>query len=122
MSNDSSNSPYAAQAPISDLSSAYTSPTIGRRRSSDQPIDEILASATHYSGRQRPSSSFASPYAPQSTSEATATLGLPGRASVDLSAYFNTDAVSSGSIGDAAQYGRYSGVKDEADMTQFKEE
>ena len=100
-----------------------------RRRSSDLPIDEILASATRYpAGRPRTgtgTSSFASPYAPQGTSEASdVALGLPGRASLDLSAFFNADAASSGGVGggDVALYRRYSSVKDEADVTRFKEE
>ena len=74
-----------------------------------------------YSKPPQSSTSFPSPYMPLESNEATATLGLPGRASVDLSAYLNTDATSFGSIGDA-QYKRHSSVKDEAGMTQFKEE
>ena len=84
ISNDISNSPYATQVSIPSLSSAYTASTIGRRRSSAAPADDILASTNQYSRRPRTSSSFTSPYVPQESSETSATLGLPGRASMDL--------------------------------------
>ena len=84
ISNDISNSPYATQVSIPSLSSAYTASTIGRRRSSAVPADDLLASPNQYSGRPRTSSSFTSSYIPQESSEAPATLGLPGRASMDL--------------------------------------
>lgn len=97
--NDISNSPYATQVSIPSLSSAYTASTIGRRRSSAAPADDVLASTNQYSRRPRTSSSFTSPYIPQETSEAPATLGLPGRASMDLrstsfdfTAYLNTSS------------------------------
>ena len=96
-----------------------------RRRSSDAPIEDSLTSTGYYSRRPRAITSFASPYTPQESHEAEATfglpVGLPGRASLDLSAYLNTDAASLESIGDA-QYRRYSGVKDETGVTQFKQE
>ena len=63
---------------------------------------------------------FAGQYAPQGLSEATATLGLPGRASEDLSAYFNTNVASSS--GDAQYRRRQSDVDDEAEGMRFKEE
>ena len=103
MSNETSNSPYVAQVSVPSISSPYTTPspyttsTIGRRRSSDAPMNDSLASASHYPSRAHTSTSLASPYPTQESSEATATLGLPGRASLDLSAYsayFNTEATS----------------------------
>ena len=119
---DPSNSPYAVQGSMPNLSPAYTDSTIGRRRSSETPTDNPFASIPNqYSKPSRSSTSFPSPYIPLESNEATATLGLPGRASVDLSAYLNTDAASFGSIGDA-QYRRHSSVKDEAGVTRFKEE
>lgn len=119
--NSASNSPYATQVSIPSLSSAYPASTIGRRRSSDAPIDNTLPSTSYYSSRPHSSTSFPSLYAPQELSEAPFPVGLPGRASQDFSAYFNTDAASSGSLNDA-QYRRHSGVKDETDAMQFKEE
>ncbi|CAD6594098.1 MAG: hypothetical protein ASARMPRED_008521 [Alectoria sarmentosa] len=119
--NSASNSPYVAQVSIPKLSSAYPASTIGRPRSNDAPIDNTLASPSYYSSRPHTSTSFPSLYAPQELSETTAISGLPGRASQDLAAYFNTDAASSNSLNDA-QYRRHSGVKDETDAMQFKEE
>ena len=116
-----SNSPYAAQVSIPSLSSGSTASTMGRRRSSDAPTDDSLAPANYYSSRPRTITSFASPYTTQELSDAAATVALPGRASMDLSAYLNTDAASSDGIG-GAHYGRFSGVKDEAEATQFKQE
>lgn len=118
---DSSNSPYAVQASIPSLSSAYTASTIGRRRSSGVPPDNALSSTMTYSGGPGTSTSFTDPYAPQEPSEARATLGLPGRASLDLSAYLDAYDASSGSIGDA-QYRRYSSVNNDTEAKQFKEE
>ena len=119
---DTFNSPYAPQVSIPSLPSAYALSTIGHCRSSDALTEDDLTSTSHYYPR-RPSTStfFASQYAPPELSEATATLGLPGRASQDLSAYLNTDVVSSGGMRDA-QYRRHSGVDDETDVTRFKEE
>lgn len=121
---DPANSPYTAQVSIPSLSPAYTTSTIGRRRSSDALTDDTLTSTSHYSRRPHTSTSFPSPYAQQGLGDATAPLGLAGRASIDLSAgaaYFNADATSSGSLDDA-QYWRNPGVNDETDTTQFKEE
>lgn len=121
--NDNFNSPYAAQVSTPSLPSAYTSSTIGRRRTSDVTTDDTLASTDHYSGTPHSSTFFGSPYAPQESNETNATLGLPGRASTDLSAgmFFNTDTASSGSISDA-QYRHQSGVNDEPEVMHFKEE
>ena len=119
-----SNSPYTIQASIPSLSPAYSASSIGRRRSSDALIDDTLSPTSHYPRHPHTNTSFPSPYAQQGLGDATATLGLPGRASIDLSvgaAYFNTDNTSSGSLDDA-QYWRNAGVKDERDTTQFKEE
>ena len=119
---DPSNSPYAVQGSMPNLSPAYTDSTIGRRRSSETLTDNSFASMTNqYSKPSQSSTSFPNPYIPLESNEATATLGLPGRASVDLSAYLNNDAASFGSIGDA-QYRRHSSVKDEASVTRLKEE
>lgn len=122
VSNDISNSPYTAQVSIPSLSSAYTASTIGRRRSSAAPTDDILASNTQYSKWPRTSNSFTSPYIPQESSEASATLGLPGRASLDLrresfdfTAFLDNNAA-------LADYRRQSRVKDESDVMHFKEE
>lgn len=99
ISNDISNSPYVTQVSIPSLSSTYTASTNGRRRSSVVPADDLLASPNQYSRRPRTSNSFNSPYIPQESSEDSATLGLPGRASMDLrsssfdfSAFFNSDS------------------------------
>lgn len=119
--NDISNSPYTTQVSIPSLSSAYTASTIGHRRSSAAPTDDLHASISQYFRWPRTGTSFPSPYVPQESSETPATLGLPGRASTDLTAFLNTDAASLGSIGDA-QYRRQSGVNDESDVTHFKEE
>ena len=119
---DPSNSPYAVQGSMPNLSPAYTDSTIARRRSSDTLTDNSFASITNqYTKPSQSNTSFPSPYIPLESNEATATLGLPGRASVDLSAYLNTDAASFGNIGDA-QYRRHSSVKDEAGVTRLKEE
>ena len=99
---DAFNSPFAPQVSIPGLPSAYPLSSIGHRRSSEALTEDNLASTNHYFPR-RPSTStfFASQYAPPELSEATATLGLPGRASQDLTAFLNTDVVSSGGMGDA---------------------
>lgn len=121
VSNDVSNSPYAAQISIPNLSSAYTASTIGRRRSSAAPTDDSVASTNQYSNWPRTGNSFASPYIPQELSKASATLGLPGRASLDLrresfdlSAFLEHDAA-------LAEYGRQFRLKDELESVQFKE-
>ena len=127
--NDTFDSPYAPQGSIPSLSSPYTASTIGRRRSSEALTDDISASPSshYYSPRYPPTTStfFATQYAQQEWAEATATLGLPGRASADLSAHLNTDGASSdGGIGDA-QYRQHhhSGVNvGEAEAMRFKEE
>ena len=121
-SSDAFNSSFAPEISIPSLPSGYPLSSIGHRRSSEALTEDNLASTNHYFPR-RPSTStfFASQYAPPELSEATATLGLPGRASQDLSAYLNTDFVSSGGMGDA-QYRHHSGVDDETDVTRFKEE
>ena len=121
MPNDTSNSPYAVQVSIPDHSSAYTASTVGSRRSSYAPTDDTLALLNQHSWLPHTRTSFASPYASQESSEAKPTLGLPGHASEDLSAYLNTNAASWGSIGDA-QYRREPGVDDETEVTHFKEE
>lgn len=117
--NTTFNSPYTAQVSIPSLPSAYTASTIGRRRSSNAPTEDNSAWATPYSGRPQTGTSFANPYAPQEWAEATATLGLPGRASTDLS--FNTDFTSSTGIDDA-QYRRCSELNNATEGMQFKEE
>ena len=121
MPNDTSNPPYTVQASMPGLSSAYSASTVGSRRSSGVPTDETLASTIYYPTGPPASTSFTSPYAPQESSEATATLGLPGRASQDLSAYLNSDPAWSGSLGDG-QYRRYSGLNSNTEATYFKEE
>lgn len=120
--NNTFHSPYAPQVSIPDLSSAYGAPNIGRGRSSQAPTEDLLASTSdYYSGRPPHTNAyFAGQYAPQGLSEATATLGLPGRASEDLSAYFDTDVTSSS--GDAQYRRRHSDVDDEAEGMRFKEE
>ena len=121
--NDNFNSPYAVQVSTPSLPSASTASTISRRKTGDVPTDNTLASTGHYSGTPHTSPFFGSPYAAQGSNETKATLGLPGRASIDLSAgmFFDTDAACLGSIGDA-QYRRQSGVNDEAEVIVFKEE
>lgn len=120
--NNTFHSPYAPQVSIPDLSSAYGASNIARSRSSQAPTEDLLASTSdYYSGRPPHTNAyFAGQYAPQGLSEATATLGLPGRASEDLSAYFNTDVTSSS--GDGQYRRRQSDVDDEAEGMRFKEE
>ncbi len=120
---DTFNSPYANPVSIPSHSPAYTASTIDHRRSSDAPTDGLSPSTSLYSSGPRTSTFFANPYAPQESSDAKATLGLPGRASTDLSAgiFFNTNVASSDRIGHA-QYRRRSGVSDEPEVQHFKEE
>lgn len=115
--NHTFHSPYAPQISIPDPSSAYNTSNIGRQRSSQAPTEDLLSPPSdYYSGRPPHTNAyFAGHYAPQGLSEATATLGLPGRASEDLSAYFNTNVTPSS--GDARYRRRQSDVDDEAEGT-----
>ena len=118
---DPSTSPYAAQVSTPSLSSAYAISSIGHHRTSDVPTDDTLVSTSHHLGYPRTSAFLASLYAPHEASEATATLGLPGRASIDLSTDFHPDISVSASMGDG-QYRRHPGIKDETETRYFKQE
>ena len=118
-----SNSPYTPQSSVPSLSPAWsTVSNMGRGRSSQgSPEDLLTPTSDYYTRRPNTNAYFGSPYALQGSSEATATLGLPGRASEDLSAFLGQDVALSINIG-GAQYGRQLEMGDGMDAMQFKEE
>ena len=123
MPNHTFDSPYTPQSSIPSLSPAWsTVSNMGRGRSSQGSTEDLLTPTSDYLSR-RPNSHayYANSYAPQGLSEATATLGLPGHASEDLSAYLGHDVAFSIGIG-GAQYCRQPEMNDGSEATQFKEE
>ena len=123
MPNHPFNSPYTPQSSVPSLSPAWsTVSNMGRGRSSQGSTEDLLTpTSDYYSRRPNTNAYFGSPYALQGLSEATATLGLPGRASEDLSAFLGQDVASSIGIG-GAQYGGQSEMGDGMEAMQFKEE
>ena len=123
MPNHTFNSPYTPQSSIPSLSPAWsTVSNMGRGRSSQGSAEDLLTpTSDYYSRRPNTNAYYDNSYAPQGLSETTATLGLPGRASEDLSAYLGHDVASSIGIG-GAQYRRQSEMNDGLEATQFKEE
>ena len=123
MANPTVNSPYTPQSSIPSLSPAWsTASNMGRGRSSQGSTEDLLTPTSDYSSRPLNTNVYyGNPHAPQGFSEATATLGLPGRASEDLSAYMGHDVSSSIGIG-GAQYRRQSEMNDGMEATHFKEE
>ena len=116
-------SPYTPQSSIPSLSPAWSSVSnMGRGRSSQGSTEDLLTpTSDYYSGRPNPNAYYGGSYAPPGLSEATATLGLPGRASEDLSAYLSHDVASSIGIG-GTQYHRRAELNDGLEATQFKQE
>ena len=123
MPNRTFNSPYTPQSSIPSLSPAWsTVSNMGRGRSSQGSAEDLLTpTSDYYSRRPNTNAYYDSSYAPQGLSETTATLGLPGRASEDLSAYLGHDVASSIGIG-GAQYRRQPEMNDGLEATHFKEE
>ena len=123
MPNPTFNSPYTPQSSIPSLSPAWsTVSNMGRNVSSQGSTEDLLTpTSEYYSARPNTNPYYGSPFASQGLSEASATLGLPGRASEDLSAYLCQDVSSSIGIG-GTQYGRQSEMNDGLEATQFKEE
>ena len=123
MLNPTFNSPYTPQSSIPSLSPAWsTVSNMGRGGSSQGSTEDLLTpTSDYYSRPPNTNAYYGNPYAPQGLSEATATLGLPGRASEDLSTYLGHDVASSMGIG-GAQYRRHSEMNDGMEATQFKEE
>lgn len=104
------------QVSIPSLSQVYHTSTIGRRRSSDIPIDTL--GSTQYTRRPRANTSFSSQYAPQDLSDFATRVVLPGRASFDFSSYLT------GGTDEQAlqQYRRESGAgADEAEGEEYEE-
>ena len=95
---------------------------MGHGRSSQGSTEDLLTPTSDYYTR-RPNSNalYGSPYTPQGLSETTATLGLPGRASEDLSAYLGHDVACSIGLG-VTQYEGQLEMSDRMGATQFKEE
>ena len=123
MPNPTFNSPYTPQSSVPSLSPAWsTVSNMGRNISSQGSTEDLLTpTSDYYSTRPNTNPYYGSPFASQGLSEATATLGLPGRASEDLSAYLGQDVASSIGIG-GTQYSRQSEMNDGLEATQFKEE
>ena len=123
MPNPTFNSPYTPQSSIPSLSPAWsTVSNMGRGRSSQGSTEDLLTPTSDFYPRPpNTNANYGNPYAPQGLSEATATLGLPGRASEDLSTYLGHDVASSMGIG-GAQYRRQSEMNDGMEAMQFKEE
>ena len=122
MPNHTFSPPYVPQVSVPGLSPAYSTSDISPGRSSEASTEDLLTpTSDYYSSRPNNNAYYASQYASQGFGEATATLGLPGRASEDLSAYLNNDVASSSGIGDA-DYRRQSDLNDETRAMQFKEE
>ena len=121
--NHTFNSPYTPQSSVPSLSPAWSSVSnMGRGRSSQGSAEDLLTPTSDYYSRPPNSNAYhGSPYTPQGLSETTATLGLPGRASEDLSAYLGHDVPSSIGLG-VAQYGRQLEMSDGMEATEFKEE
>ncbi len=113
--------PYAAHVSIPSLSSTHTASTVGNHRSSNAPTENMLASTDYYTRPSHTISSFASQYAPQESRDGPVPVGLPGRASLDLSPYHNSDLSSSGGVGDA-RYGLDTDVDDSPEISRYKQE
>jgi len=88
---------YSGQVSIPDLSHAYTTSAIGRRRSSEANTDHLNSNpyATSTGSRPRAQNSFAALYAPQDDPSdyglQLPTAGQPVRGSWDFSAYLQPD-------------------------------
>lgn len=123
MPNHTFNSPYTPQSSVPSLSPAWsTVSNMARGRSSRGSAEDLLTpTSDYYPQRPHTNAYFGSPYTPQGLSDTTATLGLPGRASEDLSAYLGHDVASSIGLG-VTQFGRQSEMGDGMEATEFKEE